>query len=152
MAKKRSIVDLSAGIFVIVGIACLAWLSISLGKVDIRRQDMTRYFAEFSSVAGLRPDAAVEIAGVPVGNVASIAERDYKAVVALRVRRGIALPDDTIASVQTRGLIGDKFINLSPGASSQTIPPGGRIRETEPAVDLEGLLGAFIHGSANSAK
>ncbi len=148
MAQKRSLVDISAGLFVIAGIVCMAWLSIRLGKLDLGGSDAIRFTAEFSSVAGLRPDAEVEIAGVPVGTVEKIDERDFKALVTLKIRRGIALPEDSIASVRTRGLIGDKFINLSPGASDRTIPPGGRIRETEPAVDLEGLLGTFIHGSA----
>jgi phospholipid/cholesterol/gamma-HCH transport system substrate-binding protein len=58
------------------------------------------------------------------------------------------LQEDTIASIRTRGLIGDRYVNLAPGASDRLIPPGGTIRETEPAVDLEGLLGQFIHGNA----
>ena len=103
--------------------------------------------AEFSTVAGLKQGANVEIAGVEVGKVDSIDIRDYKAVVRMRVRRGLRLQEDTIASVRTRGLIGDKYINLSPGASDRLIPPGGKIRETESAVDLEGLIGQFIHGS-----
>ena len=63
-------------------------------------------------------------------------------------RKGIGLQEDTIASVRTRGLIGDKYISLSPGASDRLIPPGGKIRETESTVDLEGLIGQFVHGSA----
>jgi len=78
----------------------------------------------------------------------SITIRDYKAVVRMRIRKGIGLQEDTIASVRTRGLIGDKFINLSPGSSDRLIPPGGSIRETESTVDLEGLIGQFVHGSA----
>jgi len=64
------------------------------------------------------------------------------------IQRDIGLPEDTIASVRTRGLIGDKYISLSPGASDRMIPAGGKIRETEGALDLEGLIGEFIHGSA----
>ena len=83
-----------------------------------------------------------------MGKVDSISIREYQAVVRMRIRKGIGLPDDTIASVKTRGLIGDVYISLSPGASGRMIPPGGRIRETEAAVDLEGMIGQFIHGSA----
>ena len=90
----------------------------------------------------------VEIAGVPVGKVASISIREHQAIVMMQIDKGIALPDDTIASVKTRGLIGDVYISLSPGASDRMIPPGGRIRETEAAVDLGGLIGQVIHGSA----
>ena len=90
----------------------------------------------------------MEIAGVQVGSIESIDVKEYKAVVRMRVQRDIGLPEDTIASVRTRGLIGDKYINLSPGASDRMIPAGGKIRETEGALDLEGLIGEFIHGSA----
>jgi phospholipid/cholesterol/gamma-HCH transport system substrate-binding protein len=140
--------EAAVGIFLVVGIACLAWLSLRLGKVEIGGGNRVPVSAEFASVAGLRDGSTVELAGVQVGSVESIDVKDYKAVVHLRVNREIALPEDTIASVRTRGLIGDKYINLSPGASDRMIPAGGKIRETEGALDLEGLIGEFIHGSA----
>ncbi|MCL5884089.1 MAG: outer membrane lipid asymmetry maintenance protein MlaD [Deltaproteobacteria bacterium] len=145
---KRVNLETAVGIFLLAGIACLAYLSLRLGKLEIAGSDHVPVVAEFSSVAGLRPGAAVEIAGVEVGKVDSITIRDYKAVVRMQVRKGIDLQEDTIASVRTRGLIGDKYINLSPGASDRLIPPGGKIRETESTVDLEGLIGQFVHGSA----
>jgi phospholipid/cholesterol/gamma-HCH transport system substrate-binding protein len=141
-------VETAVGLFLVVGILCLGYLSIRLGKLELVGGDDVPVTAEFSTVAGLKQGANVEIAGVEVGKVDSIDIRDYKAVVRMRVRRGVRLQEDTIASVRTRGLIGDKYINLSPGASDRLIPPGGKIRETESAVDLEGLIGQFIHGSA----
>jgi phospholipid/cholesterol/gamma-HCH transport system substrate-binding protein len=140
-------VETAVGLFLVVGILCLGYLSIRLGKLELVGGDDVPVTAEFSTVAGLKQGANVEIAGVEVGKVDSIDIRDYKAVVRMRVRRGLRLQEDTIASVRTRGLIGDKYINLSPGASDRLIPPGGKIRETESAVDLEGLIGQFIHGS-----
>lgn len=145
---KRMNVQTAVGLFLLAGIACLAYLSLRLGKLEIVGDDHVPVVAEFSSVAGLRRGAGVEIAGVEVGKIDSITIRDYKAVVWMRIRKGIALQEDTIASVRTRGLIGDKYINLSPGASDRLIPPGGKIRETESTVDLEGLIGRFVHGSA----
>lgn len=145
---RKSGVETAVGLFLVVGILCLAYLSIRLGKLELIGGDDVPVTAEFSTVAGLKKGANVEIAGVEVGRVDSIDIRDYKAVVRMRVGRGVRLQEDTIASVRTRGLIGDKYINLSPGASDRLIPPGGKIRETESAVDLEGLIGQFIHGSA----
>ncbi|GAB4369283.1 MAG: outer membrane lipid asymmetry maintenance protein MlaD [Deltaproteobacteria bacterium] len=145
---KRASLETAVGLFLLAGIACLGYLSLRLGKVEIVGRDHMPVVAEFRSVAGLRPGASVEIAGVEVGKVDSITIRDYRAVVQMRIRKGIGLQEDTIASVRTRGLIGDKYISLSPGASDRMIPPGGKIRETESTVDLEGLLGRFIHGSA----
>jgi phospholipid/cholesterol/gamma-HCH transport system substrate-binding protein len=141
-------VETVVGLFVLFGIVCLAWLSVKLGKLEIVGGDYVPFHAEFASVSGLKKGVSVEIAGVDVGKVESITLNEHKADVLLKVRKGVRLQEDTIASIRTRGLIGDKFVNLSPGASDRLIPPGGKIRETESAVDLEALIGEFIHGSA----
>ena len=145
---RRVNMETAVGLFLLAGILCLAYLSIRLGKLELIGGDTVPMTAQFSSVAGLRVGTDVEIAGVPVGKVDSISIRDFQAVVRMQIQKGIGLPDDTIASVKTRGLIGDVYINISPGGSGRLIPPGGRILETEAAVDLEGLIGQFIHGSA----
>jgi phospholipid/cholesterol/gamma-HCH transport system substrate-binding protein len=145
---KRVNMEMAVELFLLAGIACLGYLSIHLGKLEVLRGDTVPVVAEFSSVAGLKAGAGVEIAGVEVGRIDSIAVRDYKAVVRMEIRKGIALQEDAIASIRTRGLIGDKYVSISPGASDRLIPPGGRIRETESSVDLEGLIGQVIHGSA----
>jgi len=145
---KRGKTETAVGLFLLAGIACLMYLSLRLGKLEVVGGDRVPVVAEFSSVTGLRTGASVEIAGVEVGKIGSITIRDYKAVVGMEIRKGIALQEDAIASVRTRGLIGDKYISISPGASDRLIPPGGKIRETESAVDLEGIIGELVHGSA----
>lgn len=140
-------VETAVGLFVILGIACLAWLSIKLGKLEIVGGDYVPVHAEFASVSGLKKGVSVEIAGVDVGKVESITLDNYSADVLMKIRTGIRLPEDTIASIRTRGLIGDKYVSLSPGASDRMIPPNGKIRDTESAVDMEQLIGEFIHGS-----
>jgi phospholipid/cholesterol/gamma-HCH transport system substrate-binding protein len=140
-------VETAVGLFVLLGIACLAWLSIKLGKLEIVGGDYVPVHAEFASVSGLKTGVSVEIAGVEVGKVESITLNDYSADVRMKIRTGIRLPEDTIASIRTRGLIGDKYVSLSPGASNRMIPPNGKIRDTESAVDMEQLIGEFIHGS-----
>lgn len=138
--------ETAVGLFLLAGILSLAYLSIRLGKLDLVGGDTVPVTARFSSVTGLQAGTDVEIAGVRVGKVDSISIQEYHAVVRMQIQKGIGLPDDTIASVKTRGLIGDVYISLSPGASDRMIPPGGTIRETEDAVDLGGLIGQFIHG------
>jgi phospholipid/cholesterol/gamma-HCH transport system substrate-binding protein len=145
---KRFNLEMAVGLFVLAGLACAALLSIRLGKLEIAGGNTVPVRAEFSSVAGLKPGGSVQIAGVEVGTVTGIDVRNYRAEVSMRLRKGIALPDDTIASIRTQGLIGDKYISLSPGASDRMIPAGGTIRETESALDIEGLVGQFIHGKA----
>jgi phospholipid/cholesterol/gamma-HCH transport system substrate-binding protein len=144
---QRLNIETAVGLFVLVGICCLAWLSIKLGKLEIVGGNYVPVHAEFASVSGLKKGVSVEIAGVDIGKVESITLDDYKADVLMKIRTGIRLPEDTIASIRTRGLIGDKYVNLSPGASDRVIPPNGKIRETESAVDMEQLIGDFIHGS-----
>jgi len=147
---KQPNLETMVGLFLLVGIACLAWLSIHLGKVEIAGGDRVPIVAEFSSVEGLKTGAGVEIAGVEIGRIGSIAIKGYKAVVQMEIRNDIPLQEDAIASVRTRGLIGDKYISISPGASDRLIPPGGKIRETESPVDLERIIGQAIHGKADN--
>ena len=145
---KRFNVETAVGLFVIAGIVAIAWLSIRLGKPEIVGGDYVPVHAEFASVAGMKKGASVDIAGVPVGKVDAITLDGYKANVLMKIRKGIPLQDDTIASVRTMGLIGDKYISLSPGASDRLIPPGGKIRETESPPDIDQLIGQLVHGSA----
>ncbi len=146
---KNFTLELIVGIFVAIGILCLAWLSVKLGKMELVGGDHYEVYAEFDSVSGLKKGAMVEIAGVEIGRVDRI-ELDPKfsdrARVYLRIANGVKLQDDVIASVRTSGIIGDKFIKLKPGGSEKMLANGGRIRETESAVDLEELLSKYIHG------
>ncbi len=145
---KKGNLELSVGIFMLVGILCLGYLSIKLGKMEFVGGDTYGLYAEFESVSGLKQGAFVEIAGVEVGRVESIAFLPAKGVarVNLRINGGVKLQDDVIAAVRTRGIIGDKFVKLKPGGSEKLLTSGGRIRETESSVDIEELLSKYIHG------
>jgi phospholipid/cholesterol/gamma-HCH transport system substrate-binding protein len=143
---ERARVNIAVGLFVALGILALAYLSIKLGRVTFLTGAGYRVSAEFPSVGGLKPGASVEIAGVEVGRVESIGLADYQARVVLRMNRDVKLQDDAIASIKTKGLIGEKFIRISPGASEKLIPPGGRIREVEAPVDLEELISKYVFG------
>ncbi len=149
MPKRKYSVDFVVGIFVLLGLLCLAYLSIKLGKLEIIGSNMYPVYADFDSVSGLKNGASVEIAGVDVGRVTRISldpKNTSVARVDMDIRPDVKLHDDVIASGRTRGIIGDKFIMLSPGGSDQVIPPGGQIRDTESSIDLEELVSKFIHG------
>jgi len=143
---ERSKVNIAVGIFVVLGVLALGYLSIKLGRVTFLTGGGYPVTAEFPSVGGLRVGASVEIAGVEVGRVESIGLADYQARVVLRINSGVQLQEDSIASIKTKGLIGEKFIRLSPGASEKLIPPNGRIREVEAPVDLEELISKYVFG------
>ena len=140
-------VNLAVGVFVILGVLALGYLSIKLGRVSFFGSSGYFVTADFTSTGGLKAGAAVEIAGVEVGRVESIQlGPEYQARVVLRVRRDVKLQDDSIASIKTKGLIGEKFVRISPGGSDKLIPPNGRIREVEAPVELEELISKYIFG------
>lgn len=138
--------QLAVGTFVLLGLMCLGYLSIKLGKLEVVGGQAYEIQAEFDSASGLKPGAAVEIAGVEVGRVKTIRLRGDRASVALAIWKGERLARDTIASIKTRGIIGEKFVALSPGAAGEVLKPGGTIRDTESGLDLEQVISQFIHG------
>ena len=147
---KDTKLELVVGVFVLIGIAALAYLAIKLGKLEIVGGHQRDIQAVFDSVAGLKTGAGVEVAGVQVGQVKRIALDGERALVTLAVQPHVKVYQDAIASIKTRGLIGDKYVSLSPGGSDKELPPGGKIHDTESGVDLEAVIGEFIHGSAAS--
>ena len=143
---ERVKVELAVGAFVLVGLICLGYLSIKLGKLEVLGGQAYELQAEFDSASGLKPGAAVEIAGVEIGRVKTISLRGDRATVSLAIWNGERLYSDAIASIKTRGIIGEKFVALSPGAAGEVLKPGGSIRDTESGLDLEQVISQFIHG------
>ena len=144
--------ELTVGIFMLIGILCLGYLSIKLGKMELIGGNNYRISARFDSVSGLKPGARIELAGVEVGTVERIGLSNAsgdQAEVTMKIKDGITISDDVIASVRTSGIIGDKFIKLKPGGSDQLLKNGGKIRETESAIDIEELVSKFIHGKVD---
>lgn len=145
MYKKST--EMIVGVFVMLGVACIVYLSVSLGEVDFLGSPYYQVTADFNSVTGLKKGSTVEIAGVEVGKVLDISLSSYQAKVTMGIRRDVQLSDDTIASVRTKGIIGDMFVKLSPGGSGEIIEPGGALVETESAISLEELISKYIFES-----
>ena len=112
---RRSAVELGVGVFVVLGILALGYLSVKLGKVELLGGGGYVITADFSSVGGLKAGSTVEIAGVAVGRVEAITLADYQARVIMRINNGVKLQEDSIASIKTKGLIGEKYITINPG-------------------------------------
>lgn len=140
--------ELGAGLFVLIGLLCVAWLTVRLGRMELAGGNGYSLEARFSSVSGLRNGAEVEIAGVRVGRVSGIRldPQNPAAIVTLHLDKNVKLTDDVIASVKTSGLIGDKYINLEPGGSGSPLAPGDTIVDTESALDLEALISKYVFG------
>ncbi len=143
---RRAGVEIAVGIFIIVGLLCLAYVSIKLGNVSLSGKNYYPVKAIFSTVKGLKDNTVVEISGVEVGKVDSIRLDNYEAVTTLLIRKDIKLQEDAIASIRTKGLLGEKYVEITPGGSDKLIPPDGTIFETEPPIDLEKLIGNSVFG------
>ena len=143
---KRIDTELLVGLFMIIGITCLTYLSVKLGRMELIGDKGYKLYAEFSEIGGLKNGASVEIAGVEVGRVRNISLSDYQAKIELQINSGVKIQEDSIAAVKTKGLLGEKYIQISPGGDEKIIPPGGKIRETQPPLDLEKAIGNFIFG------
>jgi phospholipid/cholesterol/gamma-HCH transport system substrate-binding protein len=147
---KQFNIELSVGAFVLVGIAAIVWFAMQAGAGVAIGGSTYEVTARFANVGGLRPGNQVFIAGVPVGRVEKIdLDSQYAAIVHMNLKQEVHLPFDTIASIKTSGLIGDKFIALAPGADSKNLASGSMITDTESAVDLESLIRRFAFGSVS---
>jgi phospholipid/cholesterol/gamma-HCH transport system substrate-binding protein len=150
---KKGTVETAVGIFFVIGILCVGYLTIKLGKMEWIGGNYYAVNARFQSVSGLKEGAEVVISGVIVGKVDKIS-LDYdrmEALVGMKIKREVQLSDDVIASVKTSGLIGDKYIRMSPGGSDEIIPPGGLIIETESPIDIEDMIGKYVFGGVTDS-
>jgi phospholipid/cholesterol/gamma-HCH transport system substrate-binding protein len=145
---KKNYIELTVGVFMLIGIICISYMAIRLGKMEWTNSDNYQLKARFQSVSGLKKGATVEMAGVVVGRVGDIVFDTMKqdAVVTLKISNGIPVSDDVIASVKTSGLIGDKFIKLTPGGSDANLKSGDTIHDTESALDIEELISKYVFG------
>ena len=147
--RKKPNVELMVGMFVLLSIAAASYLSIVLGEASPFSKLGYDVTARFSSSTGLKSGAALEIAGVAVGKVKSITldREEYESIVVLNINSGIQLTDDTIASIRTSGIIGDRFVKLTPGGSEIMLEDGDEITETESSIVIEELISKYIFES-----
>jgi phospholipid/cholesterol/gamma-HCH transport system substrate-binding protein len=150
---ERSTFDLWVGAFVVAGIAALLVLALKVGNFSTyNMSDTYQLQVYFTNIGGLKPTASVRSAGVLVGRVDQITldpER-YEAKVSLKLDRRYQFPSDTIAKIQTSGLLGENFIGLMPGAEDKMLGDGGLIKQTQSAMVLEDLIGQFIYGKPDA--
>jgi phospholipid/cholesterol/gamma-HCH transport system substrate-binding protein len=144
---KKIDLQVAVGFFMLIGIFSFAYLSIRLGKLEIISGGSYTVYAEFVNAGGVKEGTTVEIAGIEVGKVVDLGlSKDYRASLAFAIKKGVAIQKDAIASIKTKGLIGEKFVQISPGASDELIPDGGKITETESVTDIEELISRYIFG------
>jgi phospholipid/cholesterol/gamma-HCH transport system substrate-binding protein len=146
---KKMNLEMIVGLFLLAGFASFAYISIKMGDIKMFMDESYPVTARFTSISGLKEGATIELAGVKVGKVSRIEldEGEYEAVVHLDISTAIQLTDDSIASIRTAGIIGDRFIKLTPGGSDIYLEPGDEIEETESSISLEELVSKYIFES-----
>jgi len=153
MSRDKKL-EFGVGLFVLLGLAGLAYLTIKLGAGALLGGDTYPVEARFANTGGLNNGATVMLAGVNVGRVEGIRlePADFSAIVEMRIRTAVQLPADTMASIKTSGLIGDKYVALSPGADEELLGPSARITMTESALELESLISKMAFGSVKEGE
>ena len=140
--------ELVVGLVLLGILGMLGYMSLRLGQVDLVGGRGYRVQAKFMTVGGLQTGAIVELAGVEIGRVEHIAlDKNYRARVQLSLKDSIPLYEDAKAAIKTKGLIGERYIEIAPGRGPKQLEPGGEIRDTESPVDIQELIARFVFGN-----
>ncbi len=145
--KKYSL-ETAVGVFVVVGLICVGYMTVKLGKVSLFGKDTYPLTARFASVSGLRVGSSVEIYGFQAGSVTSLGidQEKQMGVVGMEINKGMKVYDDAAATIKSAGLIGDKYVKIDPGGAGAVLKPGGVITETSVPADIEDLIGQYAFG------
>lgn len=145
---KYSYIDIIVGIFLIAGFIAIGWLALQLGEVPwLTGSRSYIIYAEFGNISGVKSGADVQIAGVKIGTVLDLAlNEDGYAKVTMQVDNAVEIPVDSIASVKSKGIIGDKVIQITLGGDTELFQEGEMITDTESSVDIESLISKFAFG------
>jgi phospholipid/cholesterol/gamma-HCH transport system substrate-binding protein len=147
----NSRIEIVVGFFLVIGFLAFGWLALQLGEVPwVTGSKAYTLTAEFNNISGVKTGADVQISGVTVGKVRQLSLNTHsQAVVGMQIERGIKIPVDSVASVKSQGIIGDKYIQISLGGDETAYKPGATIVDTESAVDLESLISKFAFGQVS---
>jgi len=148
---NRATIDLWVGIFVAIGFGAILFMALKVGNLlTLDRSAGYRLEAHFDNIGGLKLRAPVKTAGVVVGRVESVRldGKTYEAVATLRIDNQFEFTKDTIASINTSGLLGEVFIALDAGGDATMLKDGDRIAKTQSAVVIEKLISQFLFDKA----
>lgn len=146
---KRSIIDLWVGIFVIIGIICITFLSLKVANISsFSTKDSGTYtvYANFNNIGSLTTNAPVKVSGFTVGRVTEIGldPKTYQAKVTMQLNKQYEFTTDSSAEILTTGLLGEQYVGLQSGADIDYLRNGDTITLTSSAMVLEQLIGKFM--------
>ena len=145
---KKYVMETTVGIFVVIGLLCVGYLAVTLGRVSFFEADNYRLYANFTSVSGLRVGGSVNMFGLEVGRVdrLGIDQQSQQARVEMVIRKDVKIYEDAMAAIKTEGLIGDKYVGIDPGGAGEQLKPGDTIIQTQPAVDVGDIISKYAFG------
>ena len=145
---QKYTMETTVGVFVVIGLFLIGFMTLNLGHVSLFGDNAYPLSARFNSVTGLRSGSPVYILGLEVGKVGRLTmdQEAQQAAVEIRIRKGVRVYDDAIASIKTEGLIGDRYLSIDPGGAGTLLEPGGTITETQPALDVADLISKYAFG------
>ncbi len=149
---KKYAMETAVGLFVVIGLICIAYLTVKLGHISFLGESTYTLYAKFTNVNGLRVGSPVDMLGMEIGRVEGITldQKAQMAVVEMGVKKGIQVFGDAIASIRTEGLIGDKYVNIDPGGAEKLLNPGETIIQTQPAVEIGDIIGKYAFGGVQN--
>jgi phospholipid/cholesterol/gamma-HCH transport system substrate-binding protein len=143
-------IEAGVGLFMLIGLVCITYLAVKMGDLNILQKNRYDIIARFTSASGLTEGAYVEAGGVRVGSIKSIKfdPDNFLAIVTMSIDDNVRIQEDAIASIRTAGIIGEKFVKITPGGL-EPLAAGMEIRETEPSISLEELISKYIFESGD---
>jgi phospholipid/cholesterol/gamma-HCH transport system substrate-binding protein len=140
------------GIFLVICLVCVAYLTVKFGNVSLFGGDYYSLFARFDKVTGLRVGNSVQMIGMEIGRVENFTmdQEDLVAVVEMKIKNDVKIYGDALASIKTAGLIGDKYVSIDPGGGDEMLEPGATIIETESPVDIGDLIAKYAFGDVEN--
>ena len=151
---KKYTQETVVGIFVVVGLLAIAYMTVKLGNVGFLGENSYSLYAKFNKVTGLRVGNPVNMFGLEIGRVESFKmdQENQLVVVDFKINKGIKIYDDAIASIKTEGLIGDKFVSIDPGGGGDLLKAGDIITDTESPTDIMDLVSKYAFGDVGSGE
>jgi len=149
MSRKE--LDLWVGLFVLIGIGAMLFLSLKVANLSaFSTAETYQVLAKFDNIGGLKPRAPVKSAGVVVGRVSDIRfdNETFEAVVTVSVERRFQFPKDSSAKILTSGILGEQYVGLAPGGDTSNLKDGDTLKITQSAVVLENLISQFLYSKA----
>ena len=145
---KKYSKETMVGIFVVIGLACIGYMTVKLGNVGFFGDSSYSLFAKFNTVTGLREGNPVNMLGLEIGKVQKFTmdQENQQVLVEFKINKGIEIYDDAIASVKTEGLIGDKYVAVDPGGGGDLLAGGDSITDTNSPTDIMDLVSKYAFG------